>query len=98
VNIGGTYPSRVNEPTEADEPEPPWLQAMRLAAVQRPRTQFVKIRWALLQPLLRERDALWAAASPGTRETIRAMRQADDYAYKRPRILHPADGPIKGGE
>ena len=37
--------------------------------------------------------------SPGTRETIRAMRQADDYAYKRrPRILHPADGPIKGAE
>ena len=94
----GTYPSRMNDPIEADQLVPPWLQAMRLAAVQRPRTQFVKIRWALPQPLLRERDALWAAAGSETRETIRAMRQADDYAYKRPPILHPADGPIESGE
>ena len=57
--MDGTYPSRMNDRTEA-KVESGMLLAMRLAAVQRPRTQFVKIRWALLQTLLRER-----AASPG---------------------------------
>lgn len=60
----GTYPSRMNDPIEAGQLVPPWLQAMRLAAVQRPRTQFVKIRWALPQPLLRERDALGLQQAP----------------------------------
>ena len=42
-----------------DQPnEPGWLQCMRGAAVQRPRTQFVKIRWHDLQDPVRERDAL----------------------------------------
>ena len=69
---------------------------MRLAARQRPRTKFVRIRWASLQPLLRERDALWNLSSPETRAMIEATRQADDYAYKAPRILYPNDGPLPG--
>ena len=81
---------------QSADTEPGWLQAMRLAARQRPRTQFVRIRWASLQPLLRERDALWNLASPETRAMIEAMRQADDYAYKAPQVLYPNDGPLPG--
>jgi hypothetical protein len=66
-------------------PEPTWLQSMRLAAVQRPRTQFRKIRWIDLQPLLRERDALWNAATPEIRAMILAMREGENYAYQPPR-------------
>lgn len=65
---------------QSADTEPGWFQAMRLAARQRPRTQFVRIRWASLQPLLRERDAMWNLASPETQAMIEAMRQADDYA------------------
>lgn len=69
----------------ADEAaEPRWLGAMRGAARQRPRTRFVRIAWADLQPLLRERDALWSAASAETRAVVEAMRDTDDYAYQRP--------------
>jgi hypothetical protein len=58
-----------------DQPsEPGWLQRMRGAAVQRPRTQFVKIRWHDLQDLVRERDALWHAASPDTKSQLEATR------------------------
>ena len=76
----------MSEPDDsAGQPEPNWLLSMRVAARQRPRTQFVRIRWAELQPLLRERDALWNAASPATRAAIEAMREADQYAYQPPR-------------
>ena len=37
-----------------------------------------------LQPLLRERDALWNAATPETRAMILATRDTDSYAYQRP--------------
>ncbi len=89
----------MSEPQDSDaDTEPGWLQAMRSAAVQRPRTQFVKIRWALLQPLLRERDALWAAASPETRLMVEAMRQADNYSYVRRSTLFPRDGEFVDGK
>lgn len=58
--------------TSSDEPG--WLQRLRPAAKQRPRTQFVKVRWLDLQELLRERDALWHQASPETRAMIEATR------------------------
>lgn len=71
-----------------EAPEPGWLQSMRAAARQRPRTQFRKIRWIDLQSLLRERDALWNAATPETQARIVAMRESDNYAY-----LQPEPGP-----
>jgi hypothetical protein len=55
--------------------EPGWLSRLRPAAKQRPRTQFVRIRWHDLQELLRERDALWNAASPQTRASLEATRR-----------------------
>jgi hypothetical protein len=61
--------------------EPYWLIRMRQAARQRPRTRFVRIRWNELQHLLRERDALWQAATPATRETLLALQESDDYGY-----------------
>lgn len=64
--------------------EPYWLIKMRQAAQQRPRTRFVKIRWIELQYLLRERDALWEAASPATRERLVALREKDNYGYLSP--------------
>lgn len=60
----------------SDEKEPSWLQRLRPAAKQRPRTQMVKIRWHDLQELLRERDALWHAASAETRDALEATRAA----------------------
>ena len=54
---------------------------LRQAAKQRPRTRFVKIRWLELQYLLRERDALWLAASSATRERLIELRSTDDYTY-----------------
>lgn len=54
---------------------------LRQAAKQRPRTRFVKIRWLELQHLLRERDALWLAASSATRERLMELRATDDYTY-----------------
>ena len=55
--------------------EPGWLSRLRPAAKQRPRTQFVRIRWHDLQELLRERDALWHAASAETRSSLEAARR-----------------------
>lgn len=64
-----------------ESPEPNWLTRMRQAAKQRPRTRFVKIRWIELQYLLRERDALWLAASPAMRERLLKLRETNDYTY-----------------
>jgi hypothetical protein len=55
-----------------DSTEPSWLTRLRPAAKQRARTQFQRIRWHDLQELLRERDALWHAASKETRTTLEA--------------------------
>jgi hypothetical protein len=57
-----------------DAAKPGWLERLRGAAVQRPRTQFVRIRWHDLQEPLRERDALWHDASPQTRSAIGSVR------------------------
>jgi len=57
--------------------EPAWLSALRTAAVNRPRTQFQRIRWAHLQILLREYDALLHDASPETLERLKSARQHD---------------------
>jgi hypothetical protein len=54
----------------SDIDEPDWLTRLRPAAKQRPRTQFVGIRWHDLQDLLRERDALWHAVSEDTRNAM----------------------------
>jgi hypothetical protein len=78
-----TYAHTMTKPVD-QAPEPRWLQSMRGAATQRPRTQFVRIRWIDLQPLLRERDALWNAATPDTQALIVTMRESDNYAYQRP--------------
>jgi len=64
------------------EAAPGWLQAMRAAARQRPRTRFVKVQWSHIQDLLRERDALWAAASEETRILLTLARK--EYTCKRP--------------
>jgi hypothetical protein len=55
--------------------EPSWLTRLRPAASQRPRTQFIEIRWHDLQELLRERDALWHAASKETKAQLEAARR-----------------------
>jgi hypothetical protein len=59
----------------SDVSEPGWLDRLRPSAKQRPRTQFVRIRWHDLQELLRERDALWNAASDETRSLLEASRR-----------------------
>ena len=59
--------------SESDEPG--WLTRLRPAANQRPRTQFVRIRWHDLQELLRERDALWHSASAETQTRLEANRR-----------------------
>ena len=59
----------------SDTEEPSWLSRLRPAAKQRPRTQFIKIRWHDLQELLRERDSLWQAASDDTRTDLEATRR-----------------------
>ena len=53
---------------------PGWLTRLRSAAQQRPRTQFLRIRWHDLQELLRESDALWRAAADKTRMALRATQ------------------------
>jgi hypothetical protein len=58
-----------------NDQEPDWLTRLRPAAKQRPRTQFVRVRWHDLQELLRERDTLWHAASANTRATLDASRR-----------------------
>jgi hypothetical protein len=60
---------------EREGQEPGWLTRLRPAAKQRPRTQFVRIRWHDLQELLRERDRLWNDASQETRSAIEATRR-----------------------
>lgn len=60
-----------------DSNEPGWLERLRPAAKQRPRTQFIKVRWHDLQELLRERDALWHAASAETRRALQATRDSE---------------------
>lgn len=77
-------PTAPPEPGPDPNAEPGFLQAMRSAAVQRPRTQSVKIRWATLQVLLNERDALWGAASEETRARIEATHHKRNYGYQRP--------------
>lgn len=57
--------------------DPGCLERLRPAAKQRPRTQFIKVRWHDLQELLRERDSVWLAASDETRETLAALHR--DY-------------------
>lgn len=69
---------------------------MRQAAKQRPRTRFVKIRWIELQYLLRERDALWSAASPATRQRLLKERETDDYAYLSPQELRAMQAGLDG--
>lgn len=61
--------------TDGELQEPGWLARLRPAAKQRPRTQFVRIRWHDLQELLRERDALWHCASEDLRSTVEATRR-----------------------
>jgi hypothetical protein len=56
----------------ADQIEPEWLMRMRQASVQRPRTQFQKVRWADIQALLREHallleGATWTPSGPSMR-------------------------------
>ena len=65
-----------------DKSEPYWLIKMRQTAQQRPRTRFVKIRGIELHHLLRERDALWEAATPTTRERLLAQRAKDNYGAR----------------
>jgi hypothetical protein len=55
--------------------EPGWLTRLRPAAKQRPRIQFVRVRWHDLQELLLERDALWQTASADTRSTLEVARR-----------------------
>lgn len=74
-----------------DKSEPYWLIKMRQAAKQRPRTRFVKIRWVELQQLLRERDALWQAATPATREHLLALQAKEAYGYLPPQELKAWD-------
>lgn len=59
----------------AETEEPDWLVRMRQAAVQRPRTQFQKVRWSDLQQLLRERDYLLAQAGESTILTLQEMQK-----------------------
>lgn len=62
--------------------DPRWLSQLRIDATQRPRTQFRSIRWAHLQLLLRDFDALWEAATPETRARVEATRpDPDDVRY-----------------
>jgi hypothetical protein len=59
----------------SDSHEPAWLTRLRPAAKQRQRPQFIEIRWHGLQELLRDRDALWHAASDDTRSALSAVRR-----------------------
>lgn len=60
-----------------DTEEPAWLGRLRPAAKQRPRTQFVKVRWHDLQQLLRERDYLVHRADAETRAALMSMQHED---------------------
>jgi hypothetical protein len=62
--------------------EPRWLTVLRSDAVQRPRTQFRNVRWAHLQPLLRDYDTLIADASAKTLARISTAREHDVVRYK----------------
>lgn len=63
--------------------EPGWLTRLRGAAVQRPRTQFDKVRWADLAQLLRERDFLLSEATPEAKATLETMQE--NYHAAEPR-------------
>ena len=65
----------------ASQGEPAWLQRLRPAAKQRPRTQFIEIRWHDLQQLLQQRDLLLHHASEATRAEIERLAEQD---YGRP--------------
>lgn len=56
-----------------DDTEPEWLQRIRPSAKQRPRTQYVKVRWHDLQELLRERDFLLHQASRKTKAALGSL-------------------------
>jgi len=58
--------------------EPEWLQRIRPAAKQRPRTQLVKVRWHDLQELLRERDFLLHQADDETKAAL-AVMEAENF-------------------
>lgn len=68
---------------DMNQRDPDWLERMRAASVQRPRTRFRRIAWADLQKLIRERDMLWHDASTETRERIEALRNADGHSSPR---------------
>ena len=57
-----------------DDTEPEGRQRIRPAAQQRPRTQYVKVRWHDLQELLRERDFLLHQASGKTKAALVVMQ------------------------
>lgn len=59
----------------ASHDEPSWLARLRQQAQQRPRTQFVKARWADIQELLRQRDFLLSQASVETRTALRDLER-----------------------
>lgn len=57
--------------------ESTWLDRLRDGAKQRPRTQFVKVRWHDLQQLVRQRDFLMDAADSVTRKAAEQLGAAD---------------------
>jgi hypothetical protein len=57
--------------------EPEWLNRLRQAATQRPRTQFTKVRWADVQQLLRERDFLLSQAGAEVQAALADMERHD---------------------
>lgn len=57
-----------------DPEEPAWLGRLRRAAKQRPRTQFVKVRWHDLEQLLRERDYLDHGADDETHAALLSIQ------------------------
>ena len=65
----------------ASPDETAWLQRLRPAAKQRPRTQFIKVRWHDLQQLLQERDLLLHHATDETKAEVERLAQQD---YGRP--------------
>lgn len=68
----------------ADNIEPDWLTRMRQASVQRPRTQFQKVRWADIQALLREHALLLEAADVNTLRAIDALRREQNPMIRGP--------------
>jgi hypothetical protein len=71
----------VHPDAKPEAQEPGWLARLRPAAQQRPRTQFVRVRWHDLQEPLREYDRLWNDASEQTRSAIDATRREYGRAF-----------------